>query len=269
MLLISGLILFIRSQRQKVAHARLLFKQENEHVQRLKRLDKLKDDILTNTSHELRTPLNGILGISELILQGAAGDLSEEAKGNLQLIVNCSLRLSHLINDILDLHKVKSDVIRLNTQAIDIRSAVDVTLAMSKTLVKGKQIELLNQVPSNLPPIEADDARLQQILFNLIGNAIKFTPSGTVKVTAILESSFVKIKVTDSGIGIPLNKQKAIFESFRQLDSSASREYEGLGLGLSISKRLIDLHGGTISVSSEINQGASFIFSLPVSQSSL
>ena len=169
----------------------------------------------------------------------------------------------------LDFHKVKSNAIHLHTQAIDIRFAVDKTLAMSKPLAKNKQIELLNQVPLNLPPVEADDARLQQILFNLIGNAIKFTPSGCVKVTAKLDKSFVKINVIDSGIGIPPNRQTAIFESFRQLDSSTTREYEGLGLGLSISKKLIEKHSGTISVTSEINQGATFTFSLPVSLKSL
>jgi len=269
LLLLSGLILFIRSQRQKVTHAQFLLKQENELVQRLKRLDRLKDDILTNTSHELKTPLNGILGISESMLQGVDGDLSEEVKGNLELVVSCSLRLSHLVNDILDLHQVKSNAIKLHTQAIDIRSAVDMTIAMSMPLAKDKPITLLNQVPLNLPPVEADDARLQQILFNLIGNAIKFTASGKVKVTATLNNSFVKIQVIDSGIGIPVNKQRAIFESFRQLDSSSTREYEGLGLGLSISKKLIELHAGTISVTSEINQGATFTFSLPVSLNSM
>jgi len=273
LLLISGIILFIRSQRRKVAHARLLLKQENKLVQRLKRLDKLKDDILTNTSHELRTPLNGILGISESMLHGVDDDLSEESKSNLQLIVDCSVRLSHLINDILDLHQVKSDAIQLHTQAIDIFYAVDKTLAMSKPLAKDKQIELLNQVPENLPPVEADDARLQQILFNLIGNAIKFTASGCIKVTAALDTTldkpFVKINVIDSGIGIPLNRQNAIFESFLQLDSSTTREYEGLGLGLSISKKLIELHDGSIDVTSEINQGATFTFSLPVSLKNL
>ncbi|MBL4818828.1 MAG: hypothetical protein JKY15_06315, partial [Deltaproteobacteria bacterium] len=228
-----------------------------------------KDDILTNTSHELRTPLNGIIGISESMLLGATSDLSEEAKDNLQLVVNCGLRLSHLVDDILDLHKLKSNAIQLHTQAIDIRSAVDVTLAMSKPLVKDKEILLLNQVPSNLPPVEADDERLQQILFNLIGNAIKFTPSGSVKVTATLNNAFIKIRVIDSGIGIPPNRQTVIFESFRQLDSSTTREYGGSGLGLSITKRLVELHAGTISVTSEINQGATFTFSLPVSPTSL
>jgi len=269
LLLAGGLILFIRLQQKKVIQARFLLKKENELVQRLKRLDRLKDDILTNTSHELRTPLGGILGLSESMLYEDSSEVSEEVKGNLQLIVNCGLRLSHLINDLLDFQSVKLNAIKLHTQAIDIRLAVDTTLAMLNILVKDKEIQLLNQVSSNLPPVEADDSRLQQILFNLIGNAIKFTPSGFVKVTAELDNKFVKISIIDSGIGIPLNRQTDIFESFRQLDSSATREYQGIGLGLSISKKLIERHSGTISVTSDINQGSIFTFSLPVSLKSL
>ena len=251
----------------------------------LERLDQLKDEFLANTSHELKTPLNGMIGIAESMLEGAAGSLSELQRKNLIMIAHSGHRLTTLVNDILDFSKLRHQTLELQLQPVGLREITEIVLTLSQPLVRHKKLKLINQISSVLPPVNADENRLQQILYNLIGNAIKFTDHGIVKVSANLlysdidnpENSrdlfeeegtipYISVTVSDTGIGISEVKLDRIFESFEQADGSTAREYGGTGLGLAVTKQLVELHGGSISVESQVNVGSNFTFTLPVSE---
>ncbi|MGB3511872.1 MAG: ATP-binding protein [Microcoleaceae cyanobacterium] len=250
-----------------------ILKTKNEQ---LERLDKLKDEFLANTSHELRTPLNGIIGIAESLIDGAAGELSSQVKTNLSMIATSGRRLSNLINDILDFSKLKHRNIELQLKPVGVREIVEVVLTLSHSTIGTKSLQLINSISHNTPFVDADENRLQQIFYNLIGNAIKFTESGTIEVSAqvlenqgtdsIKEIFLLEVTIADTGIGIPKDKLERIFESFEQADGSTAREYGGTGLGLAITKKLVELHGGCLYVSSEVGVGSKFKFTLPISQ---
>jgi PAS domain S-box-containing protein len=257
------------TQRKQAERDRLQFTQELEAKNAaLQRLDQLKDEFLANTSHELRTPLNGIIGIAESLIDGAAGALSEMQIANLAMIVSSGKRLSNLVNDLLDFSKLKNQDIQLQRTSVDFQQIVEVVLTLCQPLVMGKSLHLQNQIPANLSAVDGDENRLQQIMYNLVGNAIKFTESGFVTVSAQVRNNQIEVTVADTGIGIQENKFEAIFKSFEQVDTSLSRSYSGTGLGLSITKQLVELHGGTIRVESELGQGSRFIFTLPISANS-
>ena len=232
---------------------------------KLLELDKLKDDFLSSTSHELRTPLNGIIGIAESLYDGAGGAVTNQIKSNLSMIVTSGKRLSNLVNDILDFSKLKNQTIEIQKKSISIKTLTDVVITLSQPLLAGKTIDLKNKLENDIPSVLGDENRLQQILFNLVGNAIKFTDSGEVNVAASVNNQMVEITVSDTGIGIPEDKFENIFKSFEQVDSSIAREYAGTGIGLSISKQLVELHGGQIWVESDVGKGSKFTFSIPIS----
>ncbi len=237
-----------------------------EQAESLGRLDRLKDQFLANTSHELRTPLNGIIGIAESLIDGAAGTVSAAMKQNLSLVVSSGKRLASLVNDILDFSRLRNRDIELTLKPVDLAQIVQVVLAVSKPLVHGKDLELVNNVDRDIPAVTADENRLEQILHNLVGNAIKFTERGSVAVGARVENSRVYVSVKDTGIGIPADRIGAIFESFEQVDASTQRVYGGTGLGLSITKDIIELHGGEITARSETGKGSEFTFWLKASE---
>lgn len=261
-LLLLGSVLGFVGLRTKAQAKKI--KQQQIVVESLKRLDRLKDEFLANTSHELRTPLNGIIGIAESMLDGATGELSEMQHRNIFLIVTSGRRLANLINDILDFSRLKNKDIILQCKPVNMRLLTEVVFAISKPLVGNKPLEMINEIPEDLPTVNGDESRLQQILQNLIGNAIKFTAQGRISVSGVDRGDSVEICVADTGIGIPKDKFEDIFKSFEQVDASISREYGGTGIGLSITRQLVHLHGGTIRVQSELGQGAKFIFTLPV-----
>ncbi len=258
------------TERKQAERDRLQFTQELEAKNTaLQRLDQLKDEFLANTSHELRTPLNGIIGIAESLIDGAAGQLTEAQITNLSMIVSSGKRLASLINDILDFSKLKNGDIELQRKPIDFRQIVEVVLTLCQPLVKNKPLTLKNEIPWDLPAVDGDENRLQQIMYNLIGNGIKFTDTGSVTVSAIVIDSstptpLIEVTVSDTGIGISADQFTDIFKSFEQVDASISRPYSGTGLGLSITKQLVELHGGTIRVESELAVGSRFIFTLPI-----
>ncbi|MCP4690542.1 MAG: response regulator, partial [Desulfobacterales bacterium] len=230
----------------------------------LKRLDQLKDDFMANTSHELRTPLNGIIGLAEALLEGPGGDMAPSTRGDLKMIISSGRRLANLVNDILDFSKLRHKDLALRKQPVDARSAVELVLALLKPLADGKGLTLANNTPPDAPPVDADEDRLQQILFNLAGNALKFTDRGGVVIDAFALSDKLHIRVKDTGIGIPRDKQARIFESFEQVDGAVSRQYGGTGLGLAVSRQLVELHGGEIRVASRPGEGSTFSFCLPL-----
>jgi len=233
--------------------------------QALQQLDQLKDEFLANTSHELKTPLHGIIGLAESLIEGATGELSDKTKANLRMITNSGYRLVALVNDILDFAKLKHKHIELQLKTVGLREITDIVLTLSQPLIKQKNLQLLNTLPPKIPPVWADENRLQQILHNLIGNAIKFTEAGTVEISATELEELVAVTVTDTGIGIPPDKFDQIFESFEQVDGSTTRAYGGTGLGLTVAKQLVELHGGKIWVESTLGEGSTFTFTLPIS----
>ncbi|MBN1113707.1 MAG: response regulator [Oligoflexia bacterium] len=229
------------------------------------KVDKLKNEFLANTSHELRTPLNGIIGIVESMLDGALGVMSDIQKKNLAMVASSARRLFHMVSGLLDFSKLKNSDLNLQQRTIDLKQIVELVSALCKPLVGSKQLEIVNNINDGIPFVYADENRLQQIIYNLLGNAIKFTEKGTIKISAVEHNTFIEVFVTDTGIGIPPDKLEDIFKSFEQVDASTSRVYGGTGLGLSITKQLVELHGGIIRVESVFGQGSTFIFSLPKS----
>jgi two-component system sensor histidine kinase ChiS len=227
-------------------------------------VDRMKDEFLANTTHELSTPLNGIVGIVESLVDGAAGPVTPAQKYNLSMVQYSATRLANLVNDILDFARIKNSDIALVKRSIDIHPLVDMILMISKPLAGNRGIRMANRVPRDLVRTFGDENRIQQILQNLVGNAIKFTENGSVEVEACVAGNFIEICVVDTGIGIPDDKLEAVFDSFVQADGSISRIYGGTGLGLAITKKLVELHGGTIRAESRINEGSRFIFTLPV-----
>jgi len=234
----------------------------------LLRADALKDEFLANTSHELRTPLNGIIGIGQSMLDGATGALADEQRRSLDMIVASGRRLTNLVNDLLDFSKLRHQQIALHCQPTDLHALAELVATVSRTLIGNRPLRLFNRIEPEGPLVECDADRVQQILFNLVGNAIKFTPRGVVEVLAEPRGDRVEVTVFDTGIGIPRDKMEFIFNAFSQIDGSAGREQGGTGLGLAITRQLVALHGGTLRVDSEVGAGSRFTFDLPRSATS-
>ncbi|MDM8565434.1 SpoIIE family protein phosphatase [Candidatus Halobeggiatoa sp. HSG11] len=235
----------------------------------LREANKLKDEFLANTSHELRTPLNGIIGIAESLIDGATGELNKRTSSNLAMIATSGKRLSSLVDDILDFSKLKHHDLGLQLKPLELHSIVDMVLTLSQPLIAQKEITFVNKVKLDLLSVFADENRLQQILHNLIGNAIKFTEQGYITISAqAINEQQIQITIADEGIGIHADKLDRIFESFEQAEGFTARKYGGTGLGLAVTKKLVELHGGKIQVESVLGIGSKFIFTLPSSQES-
>lgn len=253
---------YIRMQMKKIA-------QERSVNERLRELDKLKDDFLANTSHELRTPLNGMVGLAESLEAGAAGEVSDPVRMNLRMIIHSGKRLASLVNDILDFSSLKHNNLRIHPTPLNLRQQVDTVAMMSRSLIGMKDLDVTNVVDEFLPAVLADENRLQQILYNLIGNAIKFTDSGVVTISARVIDGTVEICIRDTGVGIDAGKLGSIFESFEQCESHFDRQYNGAGLGLAVTKELVELHGGSIWAESTAKVGSSFYFTLPITDATV
>ncbi|MET3849569.1 two-component system sensor histidine kinase ChiS [Paenibacillus sp. OAE614] len=239
------------------------FSQVESLSERLLTLDKLKDEFLAKTSHELRTPLHGIIGLADSLIDGSSGKLPLPVIELLRLMKISGQRLAHLVNDILDFSKLKHQEITLHKVTVDLRLAVDLTLQVLKPLAVNKGLYMENKLPDDLYVI-ADENRLQQILHNLIGNAIAYTESGTVTITGRKSHGQAKIQIKDSGIGIAESDLSRIFESFEQVHPMNGPQQGGTGIGLSITKKLIELHEGEIEVVSKLGEGSTFSFTLPL-----
>lgn len=251
-------------RKEKMNAEKLARKNQEMALESLREADELKDEFLAITSHELRTPLSGMIGIAESLRDGVAGKASDVMKSQLNMISLSGKSLAHLVNDILDFSKLKHNTIAIHAKRVDLFALVNVVLTISQPLLKDKKIKLVNQVPKTVPAVLADQNRLQQILYNLIGNAINFTEVGEVVVTAEPHDDKVQINISDTGKGIAVDVQKKIFEPFKQGDISLSRRVGGTGIGLSVTKQLVELHGGELTVKSELGKGSVFSFTLPV-----
>ncbi|WP_293086099.1 PAS domain S-box protein [Okeania sp. SIO3B5] len=257
---------------QKKAEAEL--KQTNEELARATRL---KDEFLASMSHELRTPLNAILGMSEALQEEVFGAVDEQQLKALQTIEHSGAHLLELINDILDVAKIEAGRIELNYTQVSIYHLCQSSITFVKQLALKKRIHLKTKLPTNLPIILIDERRIRQALINLLNNAVKFTQNGgSVTLTATLKQgplnpgvanfpkqNYIQIAVIDTGIGITPENLKKLFQPFIQIDSALNREYNGTGLGLTLVKRIVELHGGQVGVKSEIGVGSCFTMDIP------
>lgn len=240
----------------------------------LARATKLKDEFLANMSHELRTPLNAILGMSEGLSTGVFGDVNERQKRSLTLIESSGRHLLELINDILDVAKIGAGKLKLEITPVVIHNLCKSSLNFVKQMAHQKNIQLRLSVPEDLGLMNLDERRIRQALINLLSNAVKFTPQGgrvalEAKVTeeaqipTVEHPHYLILSVTDTGIGIAPDNMGKLFQTFVQIDSSLSRQYTGTGLGLTLVKQIAELHGGTVKVTSQENQGSCFSILLP------
>ncbi len=255
--------LIIEKQNRSLAQKVDLIEKQN---QKLQHIDQLKDEFLANTSHELRTPLNGIIGIAESLAEGVAGKLSSQQSMNLSMVITSGRRLSILIKDLLDFSKMKHKNLEIYRKSVNLKSLSSLVLELSHYALGAKPITLVNEIADDSLFVFADEDRLEQILYNLVGNAIKFTHEGKVILRADKLDRIVRISVIDTGIGIKKEHQERVFLNFEQLAETVEQRYGGTGLGLSISKYLVELHGGKLEINSEEHLGSTFSFTLPISE---
>lgn len=233
-------------------------------AEKLLAADRFKDEFLANTSHEIRTPLHVMINISQSLIDGAAGGLNERQRENLELVVATGHRAAGLLKDILDHSRLRNGELLLHRRAVALKPVVRYVIELHRHLLKGKPVVLTERLSDALPYAAADEDRLVQILTNLIGNALKFTPSGEISVSAKAENGWLSVAVQDTGIGIPESALARIFDAYDQvgqpgLGPGASG---GVGLGLNIVKRLVELHGGEIRAESAVGVGSTFTFTL-------
>ena len=242
-----------------------LFEELADKSHQLEAASRHKSEFLANMSHELRTPLNAILGFSEVLAERMFGEVNEKQAEYLQDILSSGRHLLSLINDILDLSKVEAGRLELELGQFHLPTALDNALTLVRERATRHGITLTHSVDERLGDIVADERKVKQILVNLLSNAVKFTPEGgRVGLTATAADDVVTIAVSDTGIGIAPEDQAAIFEEFRQVGRDDARKQEGTGLGLTLAKKFVELHGGRIWVESQVGQGSTFSFTLPV-----
>ena len=258
---IKDKIELIKSQNQELEQHLIVIKKQNEELQLA---NKLKDEFLATTSHELRTPLHGMIGIAEAMISGANGPIGANHRYQLDIIVNSGQRLASLVDDLLDYHKMRYGSLAIERSAVSLTSATQLVLDLSQHLLGNKKIRIINQVLEPIPYVSADPQRLEQVLYNLVGNAIKYTNEGKIVLSATAMDDHIRVQVVDTGHGIPAQQLEHIFEPLVQAGHDSGHYRQGAGLGLSISRQLIELMGGSLYVSSQPHVGTTFSFTLPL-----
>src|SRR4051812_18687109 len=239
----------------------------NEANARLRELSAMKEEFLALTTHDLRSPLTVISGVINFFTSGRLGEMTAEQKNMVAMMERNTQNLIELVNDLLDASKLESGTMRLDAATIALRGLVGELNQQLEPLAREKEIALEEDVPEDLPELRADRAKLRRVLVNLVSNALKFTPKGgRVKLGASREGGFVRVSVSDTGVGIPREDLHDIFDKYAQARSRATRSEKGTGLGLYITRQLVELHGGKISVQSEVGRGSTFSFTIPVAE---
>ncbi|HUX75526.1 MAG TPA: ATP-binding protein [Anaerolineae bacterium] len=237
---------------------------EREAAKRLRELDRSKRRFLANMSHELRTPLTNITGFSRLMLKGIDGPLTGQLQNDIEIIYHNSQHLLGLINDLLDISHIEAGLMELEFREVNLAELIHSVMATASALVRDKDTELCQEIAPDLPQVQADAARIRQVLLRLLANAAKFTEQGIITVRSWRADEQVLVSVSDTGVGIPAEDQDRIFEQFEQGSLEDGRRPYGAGLGLALSKEFVEMHGGRIWVESEAGQGSTFTFSLPL-----
>ena len=231
---------------------------------RLQEMDRLKSVFLASMSHELRTPLNSIIGFTGIILQGMPGEVNEEQRKQLTMVKNSANHLLSLINDLLDISKIEAGKVELSLGEFSLDDAVREVVEAFSSAVSEKGLELLTEVPEGIT-LFSDKRRIKQVLMNLVSNAVNFTDQGSVKIAAtVLGDDNLEVRVIDTGIGIKQEDMDKLFQPFQQIDMPLTMKYKGTGLGLYLTKKLVALLRGDISVKSKYGKGSEFTFTMPV-----
>jgi len=233
-------------------------------TERAEESDRLKSAFLATMSHELRTPLNSIIGFTGILHQGLVGPLNDEQKKQLGMVQNSAHHLLELINDVLDISKIEAGQLEIARDSFDLRKSLDKVVHLVSPMAEKKGLPIYLQITDTIDNFTGDQRRVEQILINLLNNAIKFTELSEIRVDCSLHDSKVILSVSDTGIGIKPEDIETIFEPFRQIDAGLSRKYEGTGLGLSITRKLVNMMGGEINVKSKEGVGSTFSVILPI-----
>lgn len=244
---------------QQLTHS---LEQEKQLTEKLAALDQLKNEFLINTTHELRTPLNGMINITETIIQGFEGPLTKGQQENLQLVTASGKRLYHLINDLLDSIRLKHRDLHIDKKHMDIKKVMDPVIQVMEFSNDNPHVRIVNELQDDLY-IYADENRFIQILYNILGNAMKYTKQGSIRITAQPVGQYIQIRIEDSGIGISQEQLQHLWDEYDIFASSFETDYNGMGIGLKITKDLVELQGGTITVESELQKGTVCTFTLP------
>jgi len=241
-----------------------LFREIQDKSRQLEIANQHKSDFLANMSHELRTPLNAIIGFSEVLLEKMFGEVNEKQLDYLQDIHSSGKHLLSLINDILDLSKIEAGRMDLDIAEFDLRSALQNAMTLVKERAQRHGIELKLEADDAIGEFRADERKFKQIMLNLLSNAVKFTPEGgKISVRARPVGKAVEIAVTDTGVGIAPEDQKIVFDEFKQVGRDYTKKSEGTGLGLALTKRFVELHGGSIRLESTPGKGSTFTVTIP------
>ena len=242
-----------------------LFDEIQEKTRQLEAANRHKDEFLASMSHELRTPLNAVIGFSEVLLERMFGDINPKQEEYLNDILVSGRHLLSLINDILDLAKIEAGRMELDLEDFEVAQAIDNAVVLVRERATRKGLALETTLAPGLGAVRADQRKIKQVLLNLLSNAVKFTPEGgRIEVHAQRLDGVVEVSVRDTGIGIAAEDQEAVFEEFRQVGTDYAKKHEGTGLGLTLSRKFVDLHGGHIAVKSRPGEGSTFTFTLPV-----
>lgn len=233
----------------------------------LEEADRLKDTFVANTSHELRTPLNGIIGISETLSAGAVGELTPPQRSQLDLITFSARRLSRLVDDLIDIYRIRQGRMRLDIHPVHVATSIRNVMQLSEPLLRGEPVTLEVDIPETIPYVMADPVRFEQVLYNLLGNAIKYTDQGAISITAWRAGDVVAVAVTDTGVGIASDSLERIFQPLERGESpEVIAKPGGAGLGLTIARQLASAMHGKLSAQSELGEGSRFVFEVPVAE---
>lgn len=227
--------------------------------------DMLKSAFLATMSHELRTPLNSVIGFTGILLRQMPGPLNDEQKKMLSIVQNSARHLLSLINDVLDISKIEAGELELHMKEIELVPIIEDVFALINPQAEEKGLELNLRVSDHPRFITVDERRFEQVLINLMGNAVKFTFQGKITLSYYAENNFLILRIEDTGIGIPNEMLSKLFQPFMQVDMGIDRKFEGTGLGLFISRKIIEMMGGSIEVQSEPDKGSCFTITLPLS----
>ncbi|PKN53167.1 MAG: hypothetical protein CVU55_02860 [Deltaproteobacteria bacterium HGW-Deltaproteobacteria-13] len=259
----NGKVIFMVGTVMDITDAQETFQTLITAKEQAESADRLKSAFLASMSHELRTPLNSIIGFTGMLLQGIAGSLNQEQTKQLGMVRGSARHLLNLINDILDISKIESGQLHITSEIFDLRKSIEKTVQTISPLARKKNIRLRSKIDDNVSEMRGDQRRVEQIILNLLSNAVKFTEEGEINLSCHADNNLITLSVEDTGMGIKPENIDIIFDAFLQLDTGLTRVKEGTGLGLNITKKLVEMMGGSIRVESEFGKGSHFTIVLP------